>query len=50
MIPPSGQCVHGDNKSANRIKLSQLIQELFHVCDLKPSGVDVDRWVLESDS
>ena len=46
--------VSTDYKSANRIKFSQLVQELFHLSDLKPqvwSGwiggwvVWVDGWV-----
>ena len=43
MTDSSGWCVHGDiskyHKSANRINLSQLVQELFHLSDFKPPGV-----------
>ena len=43
MTDSSGQCVCGDvstdHKSANRIKLSQLVQELLHLSDLIPPGV-----------
>ena len=58
MADSRGCCVHEnvstDHKSANRIKFSQLVQELFHLSDLKPqvwSGwiggwvVWVDGWV-----
>ena len=36
--PPIGGGATIDHKSANRIKLSQLVQELFHLSDLKPPG------------
>ena len=43
MTDSHGWCAHGnvctDHKSAKRIKLSQLVKELFHLSDLKPPGV-----------
>ena len=43
MTGSSGWCVYRDSstdhKSSNRIKSSQLVQELFHLSDLKPADV-----------
>ena len=47
MTDSSGWCVYGDSstdhKSSNRIKISQLVQELFHLSDLKPADVGGQR-------